>query len=90
MEDKIKLPDELLLEIQNLKDELTENVVRIGRVNVEASFHRKDLAVLENELLSLYDRAEDISIRENDLQKKVVGLYGNGKLDFETGIFVKD
>ena len=35
MSEQIKLPEELLLEIQALKDELTENVIRIGRLNVQ-------------------------------------------------------
>lgn len=90
MENQIKLPEELLMEIQGLKDELTQNVVRIGRMNVEAAFHRKDLAELEGQLESLYNEAESIQIREAALQEKVVTQYGNGKLDFETGVFHKE
>jgi hypothetical protein len=90
MSEQIKLPEELLMEIQKLRDELTSNVVRIGRLNVEASFHRKDLEILESEINSLYDYAEEISLRESDLQKRVTDQYGNGKLDFETGLFTKE
>jgi hypothetical protein len=90
MSEQIKLPEELLMEIQKLRDELTSNVVRIGRLNVEAAFHRKDLEILESEINSLYDYAEDISLRESDLQKRVTDQYGNGKLDFETGLFTKE
>jgi hypothetical protein len=90
MSEQIKLPEELLMEIQKLRDELTSNVVRIGRLNVEAAFHRKDLEILESEINSLYDYAEEISLRESDLQKRVTDQYGNGKLDFETGLFTKE
>jgi hypothetical protein len=90
MAEQIKLPEELLMEIQKLRDELTSNVVRIGRLNVEAAFHRKDLEILESEINSLYNYAEDISLRESDLQKKVTDQYGNGKLDFESGMFTKE
>jgi hypothetical protein len=90
MTEQIKLPEELLMEIQKLRDELTSNVVRIGRLNVEAAFHRKDLEILESEINSLYDYAEEISLRESDLQKRVTDQYGNGKLDFETGLFTKE
>jgi hypothetical protein len=90
MSEQIKLPEELLMEIQKLRDELTSNVVRIGRLNVEAAFHRKDLEILESEINSLYDYAEDISLRESDLQKRVTDQYGNGKLDFESGLFTKE
>lgn len=90
MSEQIKLPEELLMEIQKLRDELTQNVIRIGRLNVEAAFHRKDLELVEQELKALYDYAEDISIRESELQQKVIGEYGNGKLDFESGMFTKE
>jgi hypothetical protein len=90
MAEQIKLPEELLMEIQKLRDELTSNIVRIGRLNVEAAFHRKDLEILESEINSLYNYAEDISLRESDLQKKVTDQYGNGKLDFESGMFTKE
>ena len=90
MAEQIKLPEELLMEIQKLRDELTSNVVRIGRLNVEAAFHRKDLEILVSEINSLYNFAEDISLRESDLQKRVTDQYGNGKLDFESGMFTKE
>jgi|TARA_R110000868_G_scaffold358772_1_gene620495 hypothetical protein len=90
MSEQIKLPEELLMEIQKLRDELTANVVRVGRLNIEAAFHRKDLEIIETEINSLYDYAEDISLRESDLQKKVTDQFGNGKLDFESGIFTKE
>ena len=90
MSEQIKLPEELLMEIQKLRDELTANVVRVGRLNIEAAFHRKDLEIIESEIKSLYDYAEDISLRESDLQKKVTDQFGNGKLDFESGIFTKE
>jgi glycosyltransferase involved in cell wall biosynthesis len=89
MSEQIKLPEELLMEIQKLRDELTANVVRVGRLNIEAAFHRKDLEIIETEINSLYDYAEDISLKESDLQKKVTDQFGNGKLDFESGIFTK-
>jgi hypothetical protein len=90
MSEQIKLPEELLLEIQALKDELTENVIRIGRLNVQKSFYEKDLKMLVAELDSLYDRAEIISGKEDALQDKVVNQYGSGKLDFESGVFTKE
>ena len=90
MSEQIKLPEDLLAEIKKLRDELTQNIVRIGRLNVEAAFLRKDLQIIENDLHSLYEIAERISIDEEAIQSKVIQLYGTGKLDFESGIFYKD
>lgn len=90
MAEEIKLPEDLMLEIQKLRDELTQNVVRIGRLNVQASFYRKDLEIIEADLKTLYEMAERISFDEEKLQGKVVEQYGTGKLDFESGVFYKD
>jgi hypothetical protein len=89
-ENQIKMSDELMLQIQALRDELTQNVVRIGRLNVQLSFYRKDMEIIQNELNSLYQIAEGISVKEDEIQRKVVEEYGGGKLDFETGIFTKE
>jgi hypothetical protein len=90
MSEQIKLQEDLLMEIQNLKDELTKNVVRIGRINIEVSFHKKDVEILESELVSLYDEAESIQMKESELQQRIINQYGNGKLDFESGVFTKE
>jgi hypothetical protein len=89
MSQEIKLSDELLLEVQTLKDELTENVVKIGRLNVQVSFYKRDLIMMEQELEHLYDEASRINIREEELQSKVVSEHGDGKLDLVSGIYTK-
>jgi conjugal transfer/entry exclusion protein len=89
-EKQVKLSDELLSELQQLRDELTQNVVKIGRLNVQLSFYKRDMEIIDNELKSLYNEAATISVKEDEIQNRVVGEYGNGKLDFETGIFTKD
>jgi hypothetical protein len=90
MENQIKLSEELLLEIQNLRDELTQNVVKIGRLNVQLSFYEADIEIIKDELKKLYAQAADISMREDQVQNKVTTEHGNGKLDFETGLFTKE
>lgn len=90
MSEQIKLPDELLLEIETIRNQITENILLIGRLNVQRSFYLKDLDQIEKNLQVEYDKAELLNTSEEDLQKKVVGMYGNGKLDFSTGIFTKE
>jgi hypothetical protein len=89
MSQEIKLNDELLLEVQTLKDELTENVVKIGRLNVQVSFYKRDLEMMNQELEYLYEEAAKINIREEELQAKVVAEHGEGKLDLVSGIYKK-
>jgi hypothetical protein len=90
MENELKLPEDLILEIQNLKEVLMDNIIKVGRLSVQKSFYEKDLSAINNELESLHNEASDIYAREEALQEKVVGKYGKGKLDFETGLFTKD
>lgn len=89
MEESVKLPEELVLEVQTLKDELMDNVIKVGRLSVQKSFYEKDLEMINAQLSDLYDQAAVIYQKEEDLQQRVISQYGNGKLDFETGIFTK-
>jgi inactivated superfamily I helicase len=89
MSETVKLPEELVLQIQALKDELTENIIRIGRLNVQKSFYEKDLIALNEELSFLYDQADLLNTKESDLQKLVIGEYGNGSLDTGSGLYTK-
>lgn len=89
-ENKIQLPSELIEELQKLRDELTQNVIKIGRLNVQLSFYKRDMEIIEQELQNLYQEAATISVKEDEIQNRVTSEYGNGKLDFETGIFTKD
>lgn len=89
MSQEIKLSDELLLEVQTLKDQLTENVVKIGRLNVQVSFYKRDLLLMEQELEHLYEEAARINVSEEELQNKVVAEHGEGKLDLVSGIYTK-
>lgn len=90
MSEQIKLPEELLLEIENVRNQITENVVLIGRLNVQRAFYLKDLAEIEKQLQVQYDIAESMNAKEEELQRKVVSEFGNGKLDFATGVFTKE
>ncbi len=89
MEETVKLPEDLVLEVQNLKDELMDNVIKVGRLSVQKSFYEKDLEVINSQLANLHDQAALIYQKEEELQKRVITEYGNGKLDFETGIFTR-
>lgn len=87
--EQIKLPEDLLLEIQGLRDELTENVVRIGRLSVQVHFYEKELENLKKELLSLHTEAESLDRREQEMQERIAKDYGNGQLEMSTGLYTK-
>ena len=89
MNEEIKLPEDLLLEIQSLKDSLTENVVKIGRLNVQKSFYERDFKMLNEELNALYEQSAIISKKEEEMEIRITTEYGAGRLDLSSGVFVK-
>lgn len=89
MKDSIKLPEELTLELKNLRDELMDNVIKIGKLNVQKSFSEKNIEMVNKQLNNLYDQAALIHQKEQELQNRINSKYGTGIVDFETGFFTK-
>ena len=89
MSEEIKISEELFSEIEKLKNELTENVIKIGRLKIEISLYEKDLHLMNLQLGNLCEEAEKIRIREIDLKKKLNEEYGPCEYNFETGTIIK-
>ena len=85
MSEPIKVREEFFSEIEKLKNDLTDNVIKIGRLKIEISLYEKDLHLMNLQLGNLCEEAEKIRIREIDLKKKLDEEYGPCEYDFETG-----
>ena len=85
MAEEIKINEELFSEIEKLKTELTENVVKIGRLRIEISLYEKDLNLMNFQLENLCGDAEKIRATEMELKKKLDEQYGPCEYNFETG-----
>jgi hypothetical protein len=85
MSEEIKINEELFSEIEKLKTELTENIIKIGRLRIEISLYEKDLHLMNLQLGNLCDEAEKIRTREIELKKKLDEQYGPCEYNFETG-----
>jgi hypothetical protein len=89
MSEPIKVREEFFSEIEKLKNDLTDNVIKIGRLKIEISLYEKDLHLMNLQLGNLCEEAEKIRIREIDLKKKLDEEYGPCEYNFETGTVVK-
>jgi hypothetical protein len=89
MPEEIKVNEELFSEIEKLKNELTENVIKIGRLRIEISLYEKDLHLMNLQLENLCGDAEKIRSVEMDLKKKLDTEYGPCQYNFETGTVIK-
>ena len=89
MSEEIKINEELFSEIEKLKNDLTENVIKIGRLRIEISLYEKDLHLMNLQLGNLCDEAEKIRGTEIELKKKLDEQYGPCEYNFETGTVKK-
>ena len=87
MENQIKLSSEELEKVQSLRNEARENVDKIGRMNIQHHFLTEEIRFVEEQLHSLYGETSDIKKREQELVNNIVSKYGEGQLDFNTGIY---
>jgi hypothetical protein len=89
MSEEIKVDQELFEEIEILKKELTENVIKIGRLKIEISLYEKDLQLMNLQMDNLCEESEKIRIKEMTLKKRLEEKYGSGEYNFETGTVKK-
>ena len=89
MSEEIKIDGELFEEIETLKKELTENVIKIGRLRIEISLYEKDLDLMNLQMSNLCEEAEKVRIKEMTMKKKLEEKYGRCEYNFETGTIKK-
>lgn len=87
MENQIKLSAEELQEIQILRDAARENINEVGRLNIQKFFFQKELDSVSEQIQNLYLETEKLNEREKNLVNEIVSKYGEGKLDFNTGLY---
>ena len=82
---KIKLSEEELASISELRMTILANVETLGRLNIKKHFLQKDLAEVEFELINALQSSEELDSKERELTNSIVEKYGEGNLDFQTG-----
>ncbi len=89
MENNIKLTPEELQSIQTLREQAKENVDKIGRMNIQKFFLEKELEFVQEKLEALYSETMQLNEKETEKVDEIVSKYGEGKLDFATGLYTK-
>ena len=87
MPNQIKITEEELAQVRDLRDRIRTNVETIGRLNVQRHFAQLELDHINSELDQTYVVTEDLSAEESRVVKEISQKYGDGSLDFETGIY---
>lgn len=87
MAEQIKISQEELDSMLNLRERIRTNVESIGRLNIKRHFTQLELNQVNEDLDQAYANSEELSMEENRVVKEVTSKYGEGDLDFNTGIY---
>jgi hypothetical protein len=87
MTDQIKISQEELNSLLDLRERIRTNVESIGRLNIKRHFTQLELNQTIEDLNVAYSVSEDLSMEENRVVQEVTAKYGEGDLDFGTGVY---
>ena len=87
MAEPIKISQEELDNILILREKIRANVESIGRLNIKKHFIDLELKSVQEDLSHAYEESENLSMEEQRLVNETVAKYGDGDLDFATGLY---
>ena len=87
MSEQIRISQEELNPILDLRERIRTNVESIGRLNIKRHFTQLELNQINEDLDQAYVNSEDLSMEVNRVVKEITAKYGEGDLDFNTGMY---
>lgn len=87
MADQTTVSQDELNSILDLRERIRTNVESIGRLNIKKHFVQMELDQISGDLGQAYMMSEDLSLEENRVVKEITAKYGEGDLDFTTGVY---
>jgi hypothetical protein len=87
MAEPIKISQEELDSILILREKIRANVESIGRLNIKKHFINLELKSAQEDLAQAYEESENLSMEEQRLVSEISKKYGDGELDFNTGLY---
>jgi hypothetical protein len=87
MSDQIKISQEELNSLLDLRERIRTNVESIGRLNIKRHFTQLELDQILGDLDQAYSVSEDLSMEETRVVQEITAKYGEGDLDFNTGVY---
>jgi hypothetical protein len=84
MENTIKFTEQEILEINELKKNVSEVFYQLGQLNLERKKRLEELDLIESDLHNKYFA---LTQEEQSLFQKLNEKYGDGSYDLNTGLF---
>jgi hypothetical protein len=66
---------------------IRENVDSLGNLSIRKHFLLKEISTVDGEIKASLEKTEELNLMEKTKVNEIVERFGEGKLDFETGIY---
>lgn len=90
MEQETKISDDELKSIIDLRDQIRENVEIVGRLQIQKHFLANELQSLADQSVEALNKSVELGDLERKLTEEIVGKYGEGQLDFASGVYTRN
>lgn len=84
---QIKITDQELSEINQLRKSIGENIDMVGNLHIRKHFLSKEISTVESDIINTLEITEQLNLMEKEKISQIIEKYGEGNLDFETGIY---
>ena len=102
--ESLKLPENILLEIQDLQTRISKSLLDVGQITLIISKMESEIKIAEQEKNKKVLEAENLEEEKNKkvleaenledeqrrLSDRIVSEYGEGKLDLSSGIYTRE
>lgn len=90
MEQEIRISEDELKSIIDLRDQIRENVEIVGRLQIQKHFLANELQSLADQSVEALNKSVELGDLERKLTEEIVGKYGEGQLDFASGVYTRN
>jgi len=87
MTEQIKITQEELSSLLDLREKIRKNVETVGRLNIRRHFVESELNQILESLNQSYGTSDELASEETRAVQEMTSKYGEGDLDFGTGIY---
>ena len=88
--ESLKLPENILLEIQDLQTRISKSLLEVGQITLIISKMESEIKVAEQEKNKKVLESENLEDEQRRLSDRIVSEYGEGKLDLSSGIYTRE
>lgn len=90
MSDVIKITDDEISSIKNLRDEIVGIISTVGQMKLTYDLMEQDLASVKSQLVEQVEKYKQLLKTEKEVIDELLKKYGMGSLDVETGVFTPE